>query len=203
MHIEAWKRAFERFGKEISVEPIRRQIGKGADEMLPVFFSKEELDRFRDDLEEYRGQLYEREYLPKVKAFPRVRELFERIKQEGKKISLASTAKEKEISIYKEMAQIDDLIDSVVCSEEIENSKPHREILAVALHKLGDVAPHDVIAIGDTEYDAEAAGKINVIPVGLLCGGGNREELHRAGCRAIYEYPADLLFQYERSPLVW
>jgi beta-phosphoglucomutase-like phosphatase (HAD superfamily) len=105
MHIEAWKRAFERFGKEVSYEPIRRQIGKGADDMLPVFFSKEQLHRFRHDLEQYRGELFEREYLPKVKAFPRVRELFERIKQEGKKISLASTAKEKEINIYKEIAR--------------------------------------------------------------------------------------------------
>ena len=46
-HIQAWKRAFEKFGKEISYELIRPQIGKGADDMLPVFFSKEELHRFR------------------------------------------------------------------------------------------------------------------------------------------------------------
>jgi HAD superfamily hydrolase (TIGR01549 family) len=189
-------------GKKISYQLIRPQIGKGADDMLPVFFSKEELHRFRHDLEQYRGELFEREYLPKVKAFPRVRELFERIKHENKKLSLASTAKEKEINIYKEIARINDLIDSAVCSEEVKQSKPHRDICAVALHKLGNVAPHQVIAIGDTEYDAEAAGKINVGAIGLLCGGGNREELHRAGCIAIYEEPADLLAQYESSPLV-
>jgi len=201
MHIEAWKRTFEKFGKEVSYELIRPQIGKGSDDMLPVFFSKEELHRFRHDLEQYRGDLFEREYLPKVKAFSRVRELFERIKQEGKKISLASTAKEKEINIYKEIARISDLIDSEVCSEEVKKSKPHRDICAVALHKLGNVAPDQVIAIGDTEYDAEAAGKINVRAIGLLCGGGNREELHRAGCVAIYKHPADLLDHYELSPL--
>ncbi len=39
MHIEAWKRTFEKFGKEVSYELIRPQIGKGADDMLPVFFS--------------------------------------------------------------------------------------------------------------------------------------------------------------------
>ncbi len=201
MHIEAWKRTFERFGKEVSYELIRPQIGKGADDMLPVFFSNDELHRFRRDLEQYRGDLFEREYLPKVKAFPRVRELFERIKQEGKKISLASTAKEKEINIYKEIARIKDLTDSDVCSEEVKKSKPHRDICAVALHKLGNVDPDRVIAIGDTEYDAEAAGKINVRAIGLLCGGGNREELHRAGCIAIYKHPADLLDHYEVSPL--
>ena len=129
-HIQAWKRAFDKFGKEISYELIRPQIGKGADDMLPMFFSKDELHRFGRELEQYRGKLFEREYLPKVKAFPRVRDLFERIKQEGKKISLASTAKEKEINIYKEIARINDLIDSEVCSEEIKKTKPH-EIFAL------------------------------------------------------------------------
>lgn len=111
LHIESWKRAFQQFGKEVSYEPIRRQIGKGADEFLDVFFSRE-LDRLRGDLENYRSKLFKREYLPKAKAFPRVRELFERIKQDGRKIALASTAKEEEIKIYKEMARIDDLIDT-------------------------------------------------------------------------------------------
>jgi beta-phosphoglucomutase-like phosphatase (HAD superfamily) len=106
-HIQAWKRAFEKFGKEISYELIRPQIGKGADDMLPMFFSKNELHRFGRELEQYRGKLFEREYLPKVKAFPRVRDLFERIKQEGKKISLASTAKEKRlISIKKSLGSM-------------------------------------------------------------------------------------------------
>ena len=54
LHIESWKRAFQLFGKEYSYEQIRRQIGKGADEFLAMFFSKEELDRVRGDLENYR-----------------------------------------------------------------------------------------------------------------------------------------------------
>ena len=200
-HIQAWKRTFENFGKEVSYELIRPQIGKGDDDMLPVFFSNRELHRFRRDLEKYRGELFEREYLPKVKAFPRVRELFERIKQDNKKITLASTAKEKEINIYQEIARINDLVDSVVCSEEVKKSKPHRDICATALHKLGNMAPHQIIAVGDTEYDAEAAGKMNVRTIGLLCGGGNREELCQAGCIAIYKHPADLLDHYEVSHL--
>jgi len=201
LHIESWKRAFQQFGKEVSYEPIRRQIGKGADEFLAVFFSREELDRLGGDLENYRSELFKREYLPKAKAFPRVRELFERIKQDGRKIALASTAKEEEIKIYKEIARIDDLIDTVACSEDVKHSKPHRDICAAAVQKLGNIAPDRVIAVGDTRYDAEAAGKINVRTIGFLCGGGNREELDQAGCIAMYKDPADLLEHYRYSPL--
>src|SRR4030095_10830160 len=68
MHIEAWKRAFEKFGKEVSYELIRPQIGKGGEDVLPVFFSREELHRFGRELEQYRGELFEREYLPKSES---------------------------------------------------------------------------------------------------------------------------------------
>ena len=201
LHIESWKRAFQLFGKEYSYEQIRRQIGKGADEFLAMFFSKEELDRVRGDLENYRSELFKREYLPKAKAFPRVRELFERIKQDGRKIALATTAKEEEIKIYKEMAGIDDLVDTVACSDDVKRSKPHRDICSAAVQKLGNIASDRVMAVGDTRYDAEAAGKINVRTVGLLCGGGNRVELIHAGCIAVYKDPADLLEHYGSSPL--
>jgi|SRR5215475_10470574 HAD superfamily hydrolase (TIGR01549 family) len=200
LHIASWKRAFQQFGKEVPYEPIRREIGKGADEFLAVFFSKQELDRFRSELENYRAELFKREYLPKAKAFPRVRELFELIKHDGKKIALASNAKGEEINIYKEMARIDDLVDTVACSEDVQCSKPHRDICSAAVRKLGDIPSDRVIAVGDTRYDAEAAGKIGVRTIGVLCGGGNREELHQSGCIAIYNDPADLLEQYGCSP---
>ncbi len=200
-HIEAWKRTFERFGKQVSSEAVRKQIGKGSDDMLPIFFSKEELDTFRTELEKYRGDLYKREYLPNVKAFPRVRELFERLKYDHKQIALGSTSKGEEINIYKEIARIADLVDCIACAEEVEESKPHRDICAVALDKLGDRPPDRVIAVGDTVYDVEAAGKLTVRSIGLLCGGGNREELKQAGAVALYQNPAELLDQYELSLL--
>jgi phosphoglycolate phosphatase-like HAD superfamily hydrolase len=200
-HIKAWQRAFENFGKEVSYELIRREIGKGANDMLPTFFTKEELHWFRRDLENYRSELFKREYLPNVKAFPCVRELFERIKRDRKKIVLASTAKGEEINIYKEIAGVDGLIDCSVGSEEVEESKPHKDICAMALRKLGNIDPQEVISIGDTAYDVEASRKISVRAIGLLCGGGNRRELNRAGCIAIYKHPADLLESYDSSPL--
>ncbi len=201
LHTKAWKMAFAKFGKEMSFVAIRRQIGKGADQLLPVFFSREELDQFGGELDSYRSALFKREYLPKVKAFPNVRELFQRIKHDGKQIALASSAKEDELKEYKKIAQIDDLIESETSSGDVEKSKPYPDIFAAALEQLGNIAPDQVIAIGDTPYDAQAAGKINVRVIGLLCGGWNQEQLRQAGCVAIYREPADLLVHYDSSPL--
>ncbi len=52
-HIRTWKSAFKKFGKDVSVSAIRPQIGKEADELLPVFFSQEELEQFGEELKSH------------------------------------------------------------------------------------------------------------------------------------------------------
>ena len=202
LHAKAWQRTFSKFGKNILLEAIRSQIGKGADQLLPVYFSSQELEQFGEAMELYRGELFKKEYLPKVKGFPKVRELFERIKQDKIQIALASSAKKDELKKYKEIAQIDDLIESETSSDNVERSKPCPDIFDAALQQLVNVAPGKVIVVGDTPYDAEAATKVNVNSIGLLSGGWTQHQLRRAGCIAIYRDPADLLARYEESPLV-
>jgi HAD superfamily hydrolase (TIGR01549 family) len=201
LHAKAWQRTFSKFGKNILLEAIRSQIGKGADQLLPVYFSSQEIEQFGEAMELYRGELFKKEYLPKVKGFPKVRELFERIKQDKIQIALASSAKKDELKKYKEIAQIDDLIESETSSDNVERSKPCPDIFNAALEQLGNVAPGKVIVVGDTPYDAEAATKVNVNSIGLLSGGWTQHQLRRSGCIAIYRDPADLLARYEESPL--
>ena len=202
LHAKAWQRTFAKFGKNILLEAIRSQIGKGADQLLPVYFSKQELEQFGEAMEIYRGELFKKEYLPKVKGFPKVRELFRRIKQDKKQIALASSAKKDELKRYKEIAQIDDLIESETSSDNVERSKPCPDIFEAALKQLGNVTPDRVIVVGDTPYDAAAAAEANLKSIGLLCGGWTEPQLRRAGCIAVYRDPADLLARYEESPLV-
>jgi HAD superfamily hydrolase (TIGR01509 family) len=201
LHAKAWQRTFAKVGKNILLEAVRSQIGKGADQLLRVYFSTQELEQFGEAMEIYRGELFKKEYLPKVKGFPKVRELFERIKQDKKQIALASSAKKDELKRYKEIAQIDDLIEGETSSDDVERSKPCPDIFDAALQQLGNIAPGKVIVVGDTPYDAQAAAKANVNSVGLLCGGWTQPQLSRAGCIAVYRDPADLLARYEESPL--
>ncbi len=141
------------------------------------------------------------EYLPHVHAFPMVRELFERIKADGKKIVLASSAKDDELEKYEQIAQIDDLIQESTSSDDAEKSKPHPDIFHAALGRLGDVDPSKVIVIGDTPWDALAASKAGMKTIGLLCGGFAEVDLRDADCVAIFASPADLLARYDESPL--
>jgi HAD superfamily hydrolase (TIGR01549 family) len=201
LHAKAWQEAFAKFGKKISLHQIRRQIGKGADQLLPVFFSKQELDEFGKELDEYRSELFKKEYLPQVKGFPKVRELFQRIKRDHKRIALASSAKSEELEIYKKVAKVADLIEGATSSHDADKSKPHPDIFEVALQRLPGITLDQVIVVGDTPYDAEAAAKANLQTIGLLCGVWNEKHLRQAGCIAVYKNPADLLARYDKSPL--
>ena len=197
LHARAWQEAFAHFGREIPFEKVRHQIGKGGDQLMPVFLSREELERFGEELEKYRGELFKRKYMPQVRPFPCVPELFERIRQDGRRIVLASSAKAEEVEVYKRLAGIERLVEEETSADDAERSKPHPDIFLAALEQLGDVRPEEVLVVGDTPYDAEAAGKAHLRTIGLLCGGFPETELRAAGCVAIYHDPCDLLARYE------
>ena len=201
LHARAWQEAFARFGKQIPFEDVRYQIGKGGDQLMPVFFTRAELDDFGEEMEKFRGDLYKREYLPRVRAFPKVRELFERVRADGKRVALASSAKEEELGEYKRIADVADLVEEETSADDAEKSKPHPDIFEAALEKLEDVRPSEAVVVGDTPYDAEAAGKAGLRTVGLLSGGFPEEDLRAAGCDPVYRDAADLLANYDASPL--
>lgn len=197
LHARAWAAAFRRFGREVPFDDVRRQIGKGADQLLPVFFSKQELSEFGTQLEEYRAELFRQAYLPRVIPFPKVRELFRKIAGSGKRIALASSASKDEVAHYKKLARVEDLVTAETTADDAERSKPAPDIFVAALSKLGTDLDATLV-VGDTPYDAQAANKLGLETIGLLCGGFPEGDLLGAGCFAIYRDPEDLLLQYRQ-----
>lgn len=199
MHAEAWQQASAEFGKEIEFEAVRSQIGKGADKLMPVFLSREELEEFGKQLEDLRADIYARSCLHEAQAFPKVRELLERLRDDGIRIALASSAPEDELKVYKKAADIEDLIEAATSADDAEESKPEPDIFAAALESLGGIDPENCVVVGDTPYDAIAAGKIGLRFIGLLSGGFPEDSLTTNGAIEIHRDAADLLENYENS----
>jgi HAD superfamily hydrolase (TIGR01549 family) len=202
-HAEAWRRAFLEFGRDVPFAHVRSQIGKGADQLIPVFFNEEEIGRFGKELEEYRTQLFLKDFLPKIRAFPKVRELFQRLRKEGRRTALASSAKEEELKHYVKLCRIEGLFEEATNKDEVDKSKPHPDIFAVAMKRLGDPEVSATVVVGDTPYDALAAGKLSLPTVGMLCGGFPADDLRAAGCRVLMKDPAELLARFEATPRNW
>ena len=201
LHASAWVEALRHFGFEVAFDDMRAQIGKGGDQILHGLLPPEALERRREEIEAFRAELFKREYLPKARAFPGVRRLFEHIRAAGQRAVLASSCKEDEVEGYKKLADIADLVEAATSSDEAERSKPFPDIFQAALHKLSPLSAHETMVIGDTPYDAEAARNAGLRMVGVLSGGFSEEALREAGCVAIYRDPEDLLRNYDSSPL--
>jgi len=200
-HAQAWVEVFRRHGHEVPVEAVRRQIGKGADKLMPVFLPKDEVDRVGEKLKKERVELFREKYLPRVRPFPQVRELFERLTGDGKKVALASSATGPELEEYQRVLGVGDLLDAHTSADDAERSKPDPDIFEAALDRLGHPDPAGAIVVGDTPYDAEAARRAGLKVTGVTCGGWSAADLTAAGCVAVYRDPADLLGNYEQSPL--
>src|SRR5947209_18954594 len=101
------------------------------------------------------------------------------------------------------MTKNDDLEKAETSAVDVEKRKPHPDVFEAALRRLGrDTEPKRVFAVGDTPWDAIAAGKISLRTLGVLCGGFPEADLRKAGCVSIYRDPADLLARLEDSPLL-
>jgi len=201
LHAHAWQDAFGHFGKEVPFDDIRAQIGKGGDQLMPVFFPKEQLSRIGQEMQAYRSKLYKAKYMQQVRPFPKVRELFERIKRDGKQIALASSAETDEFEANLRLIRIGDLVDASTSAGDAERSKPFPDIFEAAIAKLDGITPERAIAVGDTHYDADAASRISLPIVGMLCGGWPEETLRQWGCIEVWRDPEDLLDHYVQSRL--
>ena len=201
LHARAWQDAMRLYGREVAFEEVRFQIGKGGDQLMPVFFPLDELRKFGEEMQQARTRIYRERYMGQVRAFEGVRGLFERIKRDGKLIALASSADAEDFAFNLKLLGVGDLLDGATSAQDAERSKPFPDIFEAAIRKLDGVSAEEAVAVGDTHYDAEAAGQIGLRTIGVLCGGFPEEDLRSAGCVEIWKDPADLLANYERSAI--
>ena len=201
IHAMAWQEALRHFGHEVPYERVRRQIGKGGDQLLKTLLPRSDLEKHGEELDKFRGELFKRKYLHLIKPLSMVPELFRRIRDEGIRLVLASSAKRDEVETYEKLLGVEDLVEHETSSYDAKRSKPHPDIFQAALQRLGSPPVEQVIAVGDTPYDAQATAAISIACIGVLSGGWSKEALRDAGCVAIYAGPGDLLARFDDSPL--
>ncbi len=198
LHALAWHEAMKKFGHDVGFEQVRSQIGKGGDKLIPAFLSADEQRDHGKEMEEWRGARFKAKYLPLVRPFSAVPDLLRRVRDAGIGVAVASSAKKDELGKYLDIAAIADLVDVKTSSDDAAESKPAPDIFEVVLRKLG-IAGVDAVAIGDTPYDASAAGKAGIATIGVLCGGFTEGALRAAGCVDVYPGPATLFARFHES----
>jgi HAD superfamily hydrolase (TIGR01509 family) len=170
----------------------------GGDKLLPKLLGVSEKGPTGQKISKRRGEIFRTRYLPKIRPFPEVRRLIERLDRSGRKIAIASSASKEDLDALLELAGVRDLLDGKTSKDDADSSKPDPDIVHAAMAKL-DLPPDKVVMIGDTPYDVEAATHAGIRTIAVRSGGWTDAELH--GAAAIYTDPADLLAHLDESPL--
>ena len=199
LHAAAWRETFLHFGADVPLQTVRAQIGKGGDNLVPALLPGTR-DARLEEMEDWRSELFKRDYLPRAVPFPGVRPLFERLWGDGISIVLASSAGQEEVDFHLALIGASDLVAAVTTRDDVESSKPCPDIFEAALAKLPGISADRALVVGDTPWDAKAAARAGLRMIGFRSGGFPEAELIAAGVMALYDGPSDLLERYESSP---
>jgi len=182
LHADCWVEAFAHFGKRVDRDIVRGQIGKGGDLLVPDLCNAREMQRFGEALKQYRSELYKTKYMPRVRPFPRVRELFAELRGRGIKLALASSANSDEVEYTTQLLGVGELLEGSTSKHDAELSKPSPEIFRAALDQLG-TAVETTMTVGDTPYDVLASHRAALPIAAVLTGGFAAETLAKAEWR--------------------
>lgn len=188
LHTEAWARALEEVGRRVPRVEIHRQIGKGADKLIPEFVGEDaagQVDRRHSEI--YAEMQHHGHPLPGAGEL--VRSLHDR----GYAVWLVTSAKPEELDRHLDALDISEKISGVVSSGDAEESKPAPDVFELALRRAGTEAS-EAIAVGDSIWDIQAAAGAGVGTVAVLTGGAfGRGELEDAGAAGVYRDCAELV----------
>ena len=198
-HAATWSAASALFGYDKPASFFQPLIGMGGDRVLPL------IDPALSDGEDpgkaitaERGGFFRKDHLPGLRATPGAKALVEHMHGLGLRCIIASSTNKEDLDALLDVAGIRHLIDASTTAEDAEQTKPAPDIVAAALQRAG-VDAHETVMIGDTPYDIESAHGVSVPVIALRCGGWKDADL--AGAAGIYDDPADLLANFDQSPL--
>ena len=189
LHVLAWRRAFQRLGKQVAASSILYKVGMGGDRLAPAILGED--DEAVAQARAYHAEEYTKKGLIAcAEPLPGAAALLEGLRARRVKTALATSAKEEELDHYLSLLGGRTVVDAVITQEQVATTKPAPDIFARALEALG---VREALVIGDTVYDIKAAKKLGLPCVAVLSGGIERELLAEAGAVAIYDSAAAIL----------
>ena len=197
-HAQSWVDTFAEAGYSVPFEVVRPLIGMGADKLLPKTIGIRYDSKEGKKLTKRRSEIFRERYLPYLRPLPGARALVLRVRKDGLKAIVATSARDEELKSLLEAADVEDLMEEKATASDVKRSKPDPDIVEAAVEESGISSKH-LVMICDTPYDIEAAAKADVRTIAFRSGGWDDASLN--GAAQIYDGPADLLAHYDASLL--
>ncbi|NBC66307.1 MAG: HAD hydrolase-like protein [Bacteroidetes bacterium] len=188
----AFKQAIVRYHDSVNLSDIKWVMGyrkKEAIQMLleheHILTNDEEVESIHDTFLEILNSYYREQTIREIHG---ISELFKKLKQSGCLIALNTgfSRSTTDIILARLNWKKDDLIDSSVTSDEVENGRPETDMIAHLQDRHAIKSSKQIVKIGDTPSDLlEGKNAECGLVIGVLYGTHSREELEK--------YPHDYL----------
>jgi HAD superfamily hydrolase (TIGR01509 family) len=196
-HTLAWYRAFRQNGIVLPLWRIHRHIGMGGDQLVASLCDERTEEEQGDDIRAAEGPLF-MAMIEEVEPLDGARGLIEELKGTGKKVVLASSAKQEEVEHYLDLLGARELADDWTTSADVEQTKPEPDLVKAAIDKVGG---GDAVMVGDSIWDCEAARRAGLETIAVMTGGFAEAELRDAGASAVFQSIEDLRGALSETPL--
>ena len=196
-HAVAWFRAFRQHGIVMPCWRIHRHVGMGGDQLVAALAGEEFDSEHGDDVRAAETALY-LSLIPEVEPLEGARELIEELKRSRHAVILASSAKSQELDHYLDLLDARELADGWTDSSDVEQTKPHPDLVRAAIEKAGG---GEAVMVGDSVWDCEAAKNAGIQSIGVLTGGFSEQELQEAGAAAVFRSVVELREGLADTPL--
>lgn len=160
-----------------SFEEIKSTIGLSLAKTYKVLTGntdKARADRFSNLFKEKADEVM----VEHAQLYPGVKELLVRLRENGYRIGIVTTKFQYRIRHILQKFDAEGLVDVIVGTEDVTKVKPDPEGLLLAIRQLG-VKREEVLYVGDSFVDAQAAERAGVRFAGVLTGTTTREEFEK------------------------
>lgn len=196
-HTLAWYRAFRQHGIVLPLWRIHRHIGMGGDQLVASLCDDRTEEENGNDIRAAEGPLY-MQMIEEVEPLAGAHGLLEDLKGRGKRVVLASSAKQDEVEHYLDLLDARELADDWTTSADVEKTKPEPDLVTAAIDKVGG---GDATMVGDSVWDCQAAGRAGLETVAVMTGGFAEAELRDAGAAMVFQSIEELRGALDDTPL--
>ena len=181
-HAIAWHRALRDHGYAVQLWEIHRHIGMGGDQLVAALIGEQGERSDGEAIRDAEGEAYG-ELIGEVQAMDGATEFLRELREDGAKAIFSSSAKAGEVEHYLDLLDARDLVEGWTTAADVERTKPHPDLVQVALEKAGNDGP--AVMVGDSTWDVKAAEAAGIPTLAVLTGGFSEEELREAGAAEV------------------
>jgi HAD superfamily hydrolase (TIGR01509 family) len=181
-HAIAWFRAFRSENVVVPLWRIHRHVGMGGDQLVEAVAGANVEDRLGEALRSAEPAEF-RPLRDECAPLPGVADLVHGLKRRGLRIILASSAPDDDLNYFLDLLGLRETVEGWTSASDVKRSKPHPDIVEVALERAGTRA---AVMIGDSGWDVEAAASAGLPSICVITGGWSEQELLEAGAVAVF-----------------